>query len=104
MLRTPRPATLLAKARRTWRRSLQLRVITISLIASGALMITFGLVVGNVITNGMVKSRQETAKVAVDEGSLYASQQFNAQILSPDDSLAGGIISGVVRTLTQRSN
>jgi two-component system sensor histidine kinase MtrB len=104
MLRTPRPATLLAKVRRTWRRSLQLRVITISLFASGALMLTFGLVVGNVITNGMVKSRQETAKVAVDDGTVYASSQFNAQILNSDDSRASSIISGVIRTLTQRSN
>ena len=47
MLRAPRPASLLANARRAWRRSLQLRVVTITLAASGALVLTFGLVVGS---------------------------------------------------------
>ncbi len=104
MLRSPRPASLLAKLRRTWRRSLQLRVITISLLASGALMITFGLIVGKVITNGMVTARQEVAKRSVDDGTLYASSQFNSQILNPEDSRAGLIVSEVVRTLQQREN
>jgi two-component system sensor histidine kinase MtrB len=102
MLRTPRPASFLANVRRTWRRSLQLRVITISLAASTALMLTFGLVVSSVITSGLVNNRQAAARQSVLAGSDYAAQQLNSQIINPDDGFAGGVISNVVRALEGR--
>ena len=42
MLRTPRPSSLLANLRRAWRRSLQLRVVTITVATTGALVLVFG--------------------------------------------------------------
>ncbi len=62
-------------------------MVAISLVTSGALMLTPGLVVGNVITNGLVKNREESTKRVVDAGTNYASQQLNSQILNAQDSL-----------------
>jgi len=69
MLRTPRPASLLANARRAWRQSLQVRVITITLASSGALVLTFGLVVGGLITNGLVNAKTGSELQVVKDGS-----------------------------------
>ena len=77
MLRTPRPASLLANARRAWRQSLQLRVITITLASSGALVLTFGLVVGGLITNGLVNAKTGSELQVVESGSAAAKPQFD---------------------------
>ena len=73
MLRAPRPASLLANARRAWRRSLQLRVVTITLAASGALVLTFGLVVSTLITNGLVDAKTRSELQIVKNGSATPS-------------------------------
>jgi two-component system, OmpR family, sensor histidine kinase MtrB len=104
MLRTPRPASIIANVHRAWRRSLQLRVVTITLASSAALVITFGLVVGSLITNGLVSGKQDGAKRTVDAGSDYAAQQLNSQIGNPKDSFAGGAVVGVLRNLEARED
>jgi two-component system sensor histidine kinase MtrB len=104
MLQTPRPASIIANVRRTWRRSLQARVVTITLATSGALMLTFGLVVGSLITNGLVSARTASAQSAVDAGSEYAKAQLNVQIADPDDGFASNTIAGVLRALASREN
>src|SRR5690242_20915272 len=77
MLRTPRPASLLANARRAWRQSLQLRVVTITLASSGSLVLTFGLVVGGLITNGLVKAKTDSEMQVVTGGSEAARAQLD---------------------------
>ena len=104
MLRTPRPASIVANVQRAWRRSLQLRVVTITLATSTALMITFGLVVGGLITNGLVTAKANNAKRAVDQGSDYAVNQLNSQISNPNDGFAGNTVRQVVRTLAAPEN
>ena len=104
MLRTPRPASIIANIHRSWRRSLQLRVITITLATSAALVITFGLVVSSLITDGFVAGKRETAKRAVDDGSTFAVAQLSSQIATPRDSLAGGVVGQVVQNLEARED
>ena len=77
---------------------------TITLAASGALVLTFGLVVGSLITNGLVSARTASAQAAVDEGSEYAKAQLNVQIAGPDDGFASNTIAGVLRALASREN
>jgi len=82
MLRTPRPASLLANARRAWRQSLQVRVITITLASSGALVLTFGLVVGGLITNGLVNAKTGSELQVVKDGSAQAKAQLDLIIFN----------------------
>ena len=69
MLRPSRPATFLANLRRAWRRSLQLRVVTITLVASTALVGTFGLVVGKMIVEGLLDAKTADAMKQVVAGT-----------------------------------
>ena len=63
MLRAPRPSRRCSPTPGgAWRRSLQLRMVTITLAATGALVLTFGLVVGALITNGLVEAKEAAAK------------------------------------------
>jgi two-component system sensor histidine kinase MtrB len=79
-------------------------VITITLASSAALVITFGLVVGSLITTGFVNGKQDSAKRAVDLGTAYAQAQLQSQIANPKDSFAAGVISDVKRNLEARED
>jgi two-component system, OmpR family, sensor histidine kinase MtrB len=69
MLRPSRPASILANLRRAWRRSLQLRVVTITLVASTALVATFGFVVASMIVGGLLDAKEADAKKQVAAGT-----------------------------------
>src|SRR4051794_5577447 len=69
MLRPPRPATILANLRRAWRRSLQLRVVTMTLVMSTLLVGTFGLVVANRIIDGLLDAKAADATKQVVAGT-----------------------------------
>jgi two-component system sensor histidine kinase MtrB len=102
MLRPPRPASILANAKRAWRRSLQLRVITITLASSSALVITFGLVVGGLITNGLLETKQATAQRSAGDGGAYALAQLTSVISSPKDTLAPSKVKQILVELGRR--
>jgi two-component system sensor histidine kinase MtrB len=87
MLRSTIPATLVAELKRTWRRSLQFRVVTITLATSGALVMTFGLVVGQMITSGLLSSHASSAEQQVIAGSVYASTQLQGVTNGRDPAL-----------------
>jgi two-component system sensor histidine kinase MtrB len=55
-----------------WRRSLQLRVVVITLASSGTLVLTFGVAVTNMITSGLFARQKERAVAQVDAGSRDA--------------------------------
>jgi two-component system sensor histidine kinase MtrB len=98
MLRTALPANLVADLKRTWRRSLQFRVVTITLATSGALVMTFGLVVGQMITSGLLSSHAAGAEQHVDAGSDFASTQLQGVTSGRDP-----FIRGVVAELANRA-
>jgi two-component system sensor histidine kinase MtrB len=101
MLRSPRPASLLAHLRRAWRRSLQLRIVTITVATTSALMLAFGLVVGSLITNGLVETKEAAAKATVEQNSTEALQLLESQISGVRDPLLISSIREVVRTLSR---
>jgi two-component system, OmpR family, sensor histidine kinase MtrB len=92
MLRSTIPATLVAELKRTWRRSLQFRVVTITLATSGALVMTFGLVVGQMITSGLLSSHAAGAEQQVISGSSYASTQIQG-VTSGRDPLLRSVVA-----------
>jgi two-component system sensor histidine kinase MtrB len=93
MLRAPRPASILANARRAWRRSLQVRVVTITLASSSALVLTFGLIVGGLITNGLVSAKVNNEKQVVDDGTALAHKGLD--VFVPNDPALPQRIDGV---------
>src|SRR5258705_9251143 len=101
MLRPPRPASLLANIRRAWRRSLQLRVITITVVSTGVLVLIFGLVVSKLITDGLVSTREAAAKEVVQTNSDEAVLLLESQISGVRDPFGSSKIQNVVRTLSR---
>ena len=73
MLRTSRPQTIIATGRRAWRRSLQVRVVSITLVATSALVATFGLFLSSRITDGLVQAKENVAFDTVKRDSQTAS-------------------------------
>jgi two-component system sensor histidine kinase MtrB len=102
MLRSPLPAHLVADLKRTWRRSLQFRVVTITLAASGALVMAFGLVVGQLINSGLLNTHFKGAEKQVGAGSDFARAQLQP-IASGRDPLLGQRLIAVVSELATRS-
>jgi two-component system sensor histidine kinase MtrB len=99
MLRPPRPATILANAQRAWRQSLQVRVVTITLATSGVLVASFGVLVSNQITTGIIDARTERAQEVVDAGSRKAGEQLDSLIGDADEPAADSEVRQVVADL-----
>src|SRR5262245_13858413 len=88
MLRSPRPSSLFASIRHAWRRSLQLRVVTITLVATSALVATFGLFLSKRITDGLVQAKESTAVQTVKRDSGVIGDNLGNQISDPTDGSA----------------
>ncbi|WP_460777863.1 MtrAB system histidine kinase MtrB [Micromonospora polyrhachis] len=72
-----RSAALFAGLRRTWRRSLQLRVVSITLVASSLLVGGFAYLVADNITNILLENATEDVKVRLESGRDYATNQLD---------------------------
>jgi len=79
-----------ATLRRTWRQSLQLRMVCITLVVSGLLIGVFGVLVASMITNGLLRDKNRVAEHQVRTGAEVAAQQLALDIGS-DPSLPGEI-------------
>ncbi len=64
-------------ARRTWRHSLQLRIVVITLVVSGVMVVGFGFLVAKVISDGLVKDKQVDSLRQVRSGATVAAQQLS---------------------------
>ena len=64
-------------AHRTWRRSLQLRMVTYTLVSSSCSSAIFGVLVVERTTTGLVAARVKSAESQVVSGSAYAQAQLN---------------------------
>ncbi|MER7415196.1 MtrAB system histidine kinase MtrB [Micromonospora peucetia] len=71
-----RVAGLLAGLRQAWRRSLQLRVVTITLVASSLLVGGFAYLIADKLTGILVENAETDVRVRLDSGVAYAVKQF----------------------------
>jgi two-component system sensor histidine kinase MtrB len=62
--------------RQTWRRSLQVRVVSITLVLSGLLIAAFGLLVTRQITEGQLDRKAKRSAELVEAGGKYAVNQL----------------------------
>jgi two-component system sensor histidine kinase MtrB len=92
---------LWAAARRAWRLSLQLRIVTLTLLVSGLLVGTFGVLVAKLVTDGQVQDRTTEARQQVDRGAEYATKQLSS-ISQRDDPNYANTVTQVLSTLASR--
>src|SRR5438046_2998568 len=78
--------------RRAWRRSLQLRMVAITLLVSGVLVGIFGAVVASQITAGVVNAKVKTALHQVEDASQRAAPQLGGITDAADTSLPGLVL------------
>ena len=69
---------------RRWRRSLQLRIVTVTLLASSLLVAAFGFVLTERIVDGLVDAKLNDALLRLEYGRREAQQQLSA-LAGPDD-------------------
>ncbi len=87
-----------AAARQAWRRSLQLRLVAITLLVSGVLVGIFGVLVATMITDGLVKAKENNALSQVYQGARTVNSQLEP-IKDPGDPSLPSSISGVLSRL-----
>src|SRR5262249_2967788 len=86
-----RLAVVWGVARRAWRRSLQLRMVLITLLASGVLVGAFGTLVASRITAGVINTKVKTALHQVEDSARSAAPQLGAVTDAADISLPGQV-------------
>jgi two-component system sensor histidine kinase MtrB len=99
MLRSTHPGLLIADARRAWRRSLQLRVVSITLVATSALVATFGLFLSRRITDGLLQAKETAAVTLVTRDSAAAAVNLNTSVSDTTETGAAATVESVVSQL-----
>ncbi|MEU5722585.1 MtrAB system histidine kinase MtrB [Micromonospora sp. NPDC047738] len=87
-----------ASAHQTWRRSLQLRVVTITLVASSLLVGGFAYLIADKITSILLESAQTDVELRLQHGSDYAGKQFRT-FNQPQEAQFQDTLDGTVNYL-----
>jgi two-component system sensor histidine kinase MtrB len=85
-----------ARGRRSWRRSLQARVVSITLVLSVLVVAVFGFVVASRITDGLLDAKARSANKTVSQGVAYAASQLKGVTQPGDPALLTTIPAVVV--------
>jgi two-component system, OmpR family, sensor histidine kinase MtrB len=88
-------------ARRTWRRSLQLRMVTYTLVSSSLLVGIFAVLVVERTTNGLVAAKIKSAELQIPNGAKYALGQIS-QSTQPDDPNLPRSLAQIVSQLSSQ--
>ncbi|UWZ60150.1 HAMP domain-containing histidine kinase [Dactylosporangium aurantiacum] len=90
-----------AAARRQWRRSLQFRVVGITLLLSAILVSAFGYTVASLISQGVLRTQVDTSKERILRGAREAAKKLEGYTQADDPGLPGQV--RVVATDLSRS-
>ncbi len=90
-------------ARRAWRRSLQTRMVAITLVVSGVLVGAFGAIVASQITGGLVNAKVHSAVKQVEDGAKVAAPQLGG-VTDPADTSLPNLVSQVGQRLASTSS
>jgi two-component system, OmpR family, sensor histidine kinase MtrB len=89
--------------RRAWRRSLQLRMVAITLVVSGLLVGAFGAIVASSITDGLVNAKVHSAVTQVENAAKVAAPQLGG-VTDPADTSLPNLVSQVGQRLASTSS
>jgi two-component system sensor histidine kinase MtrB len=84
------------RGRHAWRRSLQARIVSFTLVLSVLVVAVFGLVVASRITGGLLDNKVKSAAKTVDQGAAYAASQLKGVTQPGDPALATTVPAVVV--------
>ncbi|WP_229399627.1 MtrAB system histidine kinase MtrB [Micromonospora okii] len=93
-----RVARLAAGLRQTWRRSLQVRVVTITLVTSSLLVGGFAYLIADKITSILLENAETDVRLRLDSGSDYAAKQLGL-FSQPQEAQLQDTIDGTVNYL-----
>jgi two-component system, OmpR family, sensor histidine kinase MtrB len=93
---TPQVHSLVAAARRAWRQSLQVRMVTITLLASSLLVGVFGFLVVALTTDSTLDRAYGAAQTQVRDSADHARSQLNIHV-QPRDSRISRTMENIVR-------
>ena len=88
---------------RAWRRSLQLRMVVITLVVAGVLVGGFGTLVATGITEGLVRAKVDAALEQVRQAAKVAAPQLGG-ITDPADTSLPGLVNQVGQRLADTSS
>ncbi|GHJ45762.1 two-component sensor histidine kinase [Catellatospora sp. TT07R-123] len=80
-------APVLRQGRRTWRRSLQLRMVTITLLSSSVLVGGFGYLVAKRSNDALLRGAEHEAEQRFDNGVVDATEQLNIMLTAEDPKI-----------------
>jgi two-component system sensor histidine kinase MtrB len=92
---------IVAQLRSRWHRSLQLRVVSTTLVLSALVIAVLGFFLVQSIAEGLLSSAENSARTQVENGATTALDQPSLKVLQPVDPLSTA--DAVVRTLQQAS-
>ncbi|MBO0871075.1 MAG: two-component sensor histidine kinase, partial [Micromonosporaceae bacterium] len=92
-----------AATRHAWRSSLQVRMVTLTLVISGLLVGGFGAVLASQITEGLVRDTVRKAADKVAEGGQFASTQL-ASVTDPTDNNLAQYLSDLLKPLADQAS
>ncbi|MGC4894747.1 MtrAB system histidine kinase MtrB [Micromonospora sp. DT31] len=87
-----------AAVHRSWRRSLQVRVVTITLVTSSLLVGGFAYLIADKITGILLENAETDVRLRLSNGSEYAAKQFNLY-RQPQEAQLQDTIDGTVNYL-----
>jgi two-component system, OmpR family, sensor histidine kinase MtrB len=99
--RPRRRAAALSHLPRQWRRSLQLRVVTTTLVLSGTVVLLLGLVLLDQVNRGLVDGARQAALAEAESGVEFARAQLRSADVT-DSATAEATVESVATTLVRR--
>ncbi|MEV4136451.1 MtrAB system histidine kinase MtrB [Dactylosporangium sp. NPDC049742] len=93
-----------AAARRQWRRSLQFRVVGITLLLSAILVSAFGYTVASLISQGVLRTQVDTSEDQILRGAREATKQLEGYTQADDPGLPGKMRSVALDLATSMDN
>ncbi|WP_083929431.1 MtrAB system histidine kinase MtrB [Catelliglobosispora koreensis] len=88
---------VLLRARRTWRRSLQLRMVTLTVLISGVLITGFGVIMAKGVNNSLLEAARKGTEARVDAGAKYLAGELqlidNGEVAGTDNFVAKRLVS-----------
>ncbi|EXG79996.1 MtrAB system histidine kinase MtrB [Cryptosporangium arvum] len=94
---------LSARGLARWRRSLQLRVVTSTLLASSVMTVALGLFVVHRVTDGLVVAEKEQALEQLASGVTYLGDELSS-IKGQDDPELDSVLRQAARNLSDRGS
>ena len=95
---------IVAQLRSRWHRSLQLRVVSTTLVLSALVIAVLGFFLVQSIAAGLLTSAENSARNQVENGAGFASDQNNLHVLEPQSQFDSLITAETLTSALQKTS